>query len=277
MLSVTDISQYLYCPRRFYLEKVKGIKKPPNKAMIKGMIRHQIVEEFSNNEKHIITSLTDNRENRYGIIMKFQNTLNRIIKQNFLKNQSLINKFSISENELKEQINKSMNKEILLRTSSVLNTLRQGFLGNALWYNLTPKYISEMRLFSQNLNLKGRADRVMFSNIRDIENSTIIPYELKTRATDKVWPSDKIQITSYAILLEEKYNKKISLGILEAGDNKTEIPITQDLRDKTLNLISEIRSLLTASMPTKEQLKHPSNFSKCRKCEYKKDCEDMEQ
>jgi CRISPR/Cas system-associated exonuclease Cas4 (RecB family) len=51
VLSITDITSYLYCPRKFYLKKVRGIKEKPNQAMIKGRLKHEILDIFNKMKK----------------------------------------------------------------------------------------------------------------------------------------------------------------------------------------------------------------------------------
>lgn len=267
MLNVTDLSSYLYCPRKFYLKKVLGLKEPPTKPMIEGKIRHEVREKFSNKEKQIIESFTE-QIGQNQIISTFQEILNNLSEIIFEKNSPLIKEFSISKNELNKKIKTSMENEIILRSEAIKKTIDKGFFGKDLYKKLTPKYISEMRIFSEKIGLKGRADRVMISE------NTIIPFELKTRQQDQIYPSDEIQITSYAMLLEEKYNKPIPIGILEAGNTKHEIKITSEMKTKVTDLINEINNLLKQENPNP---KFPSNFSKCQLCKWTEKCEEIEE
>ena len=49
LLNVTDLSSYLYCPRQFYIKKIFNLREPPSQPMIKGKIKHEIIEKFSKN------------------------------------------------------------------------------------------------------------------------------------------------------------------------------------------------------------------------------------
>ena len=280
ILNVTDLSSYLYCPRQFYLTKIIGLRQPPTKPMIEGSIRHKVREMFANNEEKLFANLELINHNltKQKIIDFYQNFLNQIIKITFNNSQKMILAFEINPAEIREKIINSMENEIKLRAESVENTIKLGFTGKQLWENLTPKYISEMPLISENLGLKGRADRVMF----DKNQETIVPYELKTRTADKIWESDEIQITAYAMLLEEKYNKKIPLGILEAGNQTHELEITETSKQKVRDLINEINQLIQLSQSNSEtnkkpEPKFPSSFSKCQKCSWKDQCDKLEE
>ena len=270
MLNVTDLSAYLYCPRQFYLTKIIGLRQPPTQPMTEGLIRHKVREMFAKNEEKLFENLEliNHDLTKQKIISFYQNFLNSIIKTTFDQNQKLILGFQINPAELREKIIKSMENEISLRAKSVENTIKLGFTGKQLWENLTPKYISELPLISESLGLKGRADRIM------LEKETIIPFELKTRTAEKVYPSDEIQLTAYAMLLQEKYNKPIPIGILEAGDQIHEIQITEESKQKVRDLIIEINNLITSSKSeNKIEPKFPSSFFKCQKCSWEEQCQ----
>ena len=271
MLNVTDLSSYLYCPRKFYLQKIKGIRTPPTKPMIEGLIRHEVIEKFANNEKYIILNFTQKLE-KQDIVNSFQNLLNNLNEIIIEKHRPKINQFSISPRELIKKINLQMQNDFQLRANAISNTMQGGFLGAELWANLKPKYFSEMRLASEKLGLKGRADRVM------IADETIIPFELKTREAEKIYPSDEIQLTAYAMLLEEKYNQPIPLAILESGNTKHELTITQENKNKVIELIKEINELIrksTSQTGYRPNPKFPSSFAKCQICELGEECENL--
>lgn len=246
-----------------------GLKQPPTKPMIEGSIRHKVREMFAKNEEKLFQNLELINHNltKQKILSFYQNFLNEIIKTTFNNSQKLILAFEINPAEIREKIIKSMENKIKLRAQAVENTIKLGFTGKQLWENLTPKYISELPLFSESLGLKGRADRIM------LDKEKIVPYELKTRTTETIYPSDEIQITSYAMLLEEKYNKPIPFGILEAGNQIHEIQITEANKQKVRDLINEINNLIQSSnSENKIEPKFPSNFSKCQKCSWEEEC-----
>ena len=250
---------YLYCPRKFFLQKIVGIPKPASKEMIEGRIRHEILETFSKREQAFVESLESGDKEK--IISIYQQLLSALINQSFQKNRSQIFAFKISSENLQNKILFQMQKEIELRADSISEALKSGFIGKSLWENLKPKYLSEFEVFSETLGLKGRIDRLVVGD-------EIIPFELKTREAEKIYESDEIQVTAYAMLLEERFQRKINLGVVEAGNKRHEINISQDLRNKVFSLIEEINSL-------KDNPKFPFNFSKCQKCNYKKECDEL--
>ncbi|MFH1500523.1 MAG: CRISPR-associated protein Cas4 [archaeon] len=171
-------------------------------------------------------------------------------------NSSLFLKFNIDKNEFASSINKLMDSEISLRSTSVSAGIKKGLLGKELWRGITPKYLSEYKIQSENLGLRGRIDRIKFEG-------EVVPFEVKTRAG--VYESDKLQLAAYALLLEEEFNKKVSTGVIEHTEGKEEIFIEQALKDKVLEIADVIRKM-------KDSPEMPSNFNKCEKCFYKQKC-----
>lgn len=265
LLNVTDLSAYMYCARKFYLEKVTGLKQPANKAMTEGLIRHNVLEEFNNKEEDLVCSFGSLEKRQ--VLEKFNALLELCIKKVFGENVEKIKQFEIDIKELHEKIVDAMQREIIPRTNSIDDAIRKGYTGKEIWENLEPKYISEMWLISRNLGLKGRADRVMIS-----KEEGIIPFELKTRVADKVWPSDEIQITCYSMMLEEKFGKEISSGILETGNVRHIVQIDDTKRKKVRNTIEEVREVLEG-----KNLKFPNSFGKCQSCPWQKECGELKE
>ncbi|MFZ5955810.1 MAG: PD-(D/E)XK nuclease family protein [Nanoarchaeota archaeon] len=267
LINVTDLSSYIYCPRKYYLEKIKGLKQAPTKVMIEGKIRHEILEEFGKTELKFLENfeLINKEFTKKKMLICYENFVKKIIEDNFKKNMHIIKNFKINENEFASIIFESMKEEIELRAESVDNAIKKGFFGKELILNLIPKYASEFYLESETLGIKGRADRIVFS---DLTNKNIIPFELKTREIQKIYLSDEIQLACYSLLLEEKFCTKIPVAILQAGNKKFEVLISSELRQKVFDLIEQIRDI-------EKNLVFPSNFSKCQTCAYEKECGEL--
>jgi CRISPR/Cas system-associated exonuclease Cas4 (RecB family) len=257
IFNVSELSMYLYCPRQFYLEKVLGIRKPATKEMVEGRIIHSVVEEFSAREPEVleIIEVFDRRK----IFELFLQLVQRVKQDVFRKNSKSAYLFHIDLKELEKKIDKLLEKEILLRVEAIENTMKKGFVKNELVTNLSPRYLSEYPLFSEALGLRGRADRLVIGD-------DLVLYELKTRDMDRVYESDEIQIAAYALLVEEKFNKKPSLCILEAGNQGFEIN-TNSKKDKVFQVIEEMKNVIK-----EKKAKFPSNFAKCKNCKLKEEC-----
>jgi len=258
MITISDIVSWLYCPRKLYLSVVKGIRGPPNKLMIEGKLRHNILESFSNREENLVKNIVkDSLPEEF--LLSYQSFLRDIAKEVFMKNNNLIDSFSIDRTELFKKILQNFEEDMKIRVLSIKQGILDGFLGEDLWKNLKPKYISEMKLESEILGLKGRIDRVEFNEDK------IIPYELKSR-DNKIFFSDEIQLTAYAMLLEDNYKKIISEGMIECSGKKQKTEIKEENKIIVLDIAEKIRNI------DKNVPEMPSNFGKCSKCDLREDC-----
>jgi len=258
LINVSDISSYLYCPRKLYLSIVSGIKSPANKLMIEGKLRHNILESFSKKEESLVKNIMKDCQSE-ELLLAYQTFLRDIAKEIFMKNNNMIECFSIDRTELFKKILQNFEEDMNIRIVSIKKTISEGFFGEELWKNLKPRYISEMKLESELLGLKGRIDRVEFNE------SNIIPYELKSR-DNKIFFSDEIQLTAYAMLLEDNYKKIIQEGVIECSGKKQRIEIKPENKSIVLEIAEKIRNI-DSNVP-----EMPSNFGKCAKCDLREDC-----
>jgi len=258
MITISEIVSYLYCPRKLYLSVVKGIRGPPNRLMMEGKLRHNILESFSNREENLVNQIIKNQELE-ELLLTYQVFLREIAREIFIKNNNLIESFSIDRTELFKKILQNFEEDMKIRVLSIKQGISKGFFGEELWKNLKPKYISEMKLESEILGLKGRIDRVEFNEDK------IIPYELKSR-DNKIFFSDEIQLTAYAMLLEENYKKIISEGMIECSGKKQKTEIKEENKIIVLDIAEKIRNI------DKNVPEMPSNFGKCSKCDLREEC-----
>lgn len=256
IINITDITEYLYCPRKVYLKLVKGIRTPPTQRMINGMLRHKVFDLFNKNEKVLVESINLKIPEK-EIKKLYETLLIDITKEVLMQNQTLAGNFRIDEKEFSNSISKTINPEIDLRVSAVSKTLEKGFLGKELWRNLMPKYLTEYKIESQELGLRGRIDRIMFSE-------SPVPIEIKTR--EKIYDSDKIQLAGYALLLEKEFGKQINKGVVEFMGKREDIELTEELKNQVLEIAEKLRNLI------EENAGMPSNFKKCENCELKENC-----
>lgn len=258
IINITDITEYLYCPRKVYLKLVKGIRFPPTKKMILGMLRHKVFDIFNKNEQVLVSGIKS-KITEAEIKKLYENLINNITKETLILNQNLVLKFNINKEEFSSSVLKTSIPEINLRIPAILKTIDSGFLGKELWRNLKPKYLTEFKIESFNLGLRGRVDRIKFED-------SISPIERKSR--EKIYESDKIQLAGYALLLQEEFGKPVNEGIIEIMGKQEPVLLDENLKNKVLEIADKIRNLQEDNAFT------PSNFQKCENCEFKQDCEE---
>ena len=254
MINVTDITTYLYCPRKIYLKLVKGIKSPPNKAMILGFLKHKIFDIFNKSESAIVSGITQPLV-KNQIISLYNDSLKKIIMETSENYNNMMAKFNISSENLSQQTLDFLKKDLNLRSETITKSLSLGYRGKELWRNLKPKYLTEFQIISEDLGLKGRVDRIKLEG-------EILPYEIKTR--DEIYESDKIQLAAYSLLLEEEFGKKIEKGIIETKSKEQEIPITKEMKSQVLEIAEKIRNIKEGGFQ--------NNFQKCKSCGLSENC-----
>src|SRR3989338_6843596 len=134
-------------------------------------------------------------------------------------------------------------EESTTRSSNVFNFIEaNNVFGRELWDRLTPKIISELRIESEGLRLKGIIDQV------HIYENGYVPFELKTGRTpqDGVWPSHRIQIAAYSMLLQEKFSKEVKEGYVVYLDTKEkrQIAINPFMKEEVKQVVDKIMVLI---------------------------------
>ncbi len=261
LINVSDIVSYLYCPRKLYLTKIKRIPSPQTPEMIKGRLKHEILEDFSRKEKEFVSSIDRDYE-KLDLVFMYENLLTAIAQEVLDWNKNLLNSFRINSEEILKKTIKDFTEDIKIRVEAIKEKLKENLFGEELWKNLDKIYLSEIPLESENLGLKGRVDRIMISK----KDNTITPFELKSRE-GQIYQSDELQLTAYAMLLEERYKTKIEKGIVEASSLKKEIIITKENRELVLEILDEIKALKEDFPPMML-----SNFNKCKSCSLNEIC-----
>jgi len=266
MLSVTDLSSYLYCSRKLYLQKVLGLYEPLKEVTFKGSFRHELHDLASKADEEIVKSIKQKfslEEIKELYLLKYKEILRRVI----LNNKELLKKFDLNEKDVFARNIPVIEEEADLRATNVHKTIVDfNVIGDELWEKLTPKIISELRIEDPELGLKGIIDQIYQYE------AGLVPIELKTGKAPRegVWPGHKIQITAYALLLEGKFNQEIKEGFIHylEAEQKRHIPINAFLRLEVKELINKVNSLLQAV----EIPDFCGNDNKCRVCGLKENC-----
>jgi len=263
IISVSDLNSWLYCPRKLYLIRVKKMQIAPNRNLVIGKIKHNILESFSKREEHFISSIEKDYD-KLDLLFMYEDFLRSIADLVFAENMEMIERFMIDREDIFKKTLRDFSEDIKLRIASIKEAIKKGYLKEKIYPHLDSIYLSELRLESPAYGLRGRVDRILVSR----KDNSIVPFELKSRE-EKIFHSDEIQLTAYAMLLEDHYKINIPRGIIEVGNKRQEIEITNVNKDEVLKLANEIRNLQNPNtLPPPIQ----SNFNKCKNCEFKEAC-----
>ena len=270
-ISVSLLSSYLYCSRKLFLEKVLMLEEPPKESLVMGSIRHEAYDNINKKEEEIVTSIKK-KIDLESIREIYKREYLKILRKSIANNKKRLNDVNMNMLDAYRKSFPFIMEESESRANNIFSFIEMNnVFGEELWEKLTPKIISELRVESDDLGLKGIIDQV------HIYGNDYVPFELKTGRTpsDGVWPSHRIQIAAYSLLLQERFNKQIKEGFVFYLDTKEKrhISINPFMKEEVKNIVSEIMELLEK----KELPDFCSNQNKCRKCGLKQTCYNEEE
>lgn len=260
LINVSDIANYVVCPTKIYYKLVLGKREKFNEALAFGKIKHKFMEEINKVEEKIFCEIRKD-EKFENIERRFEEKYNEIFDKIVEKYGSIIDKFSLKE-KIENELGKIKKEEIKIKARLARKFVKLGFYGSELWQVVMPKFISEVEVRSFVLGLKGRIDKIR------IDNDGFFPYEIKSRAySNKIWLSEKLQLTGYALLMERKFKTNIDYGFLKFKDKVVKINIRNSLREKLLELKDEINEMIkNKSMPEVKEK------AICKNCSFRNLC-----
>ena len=270
-ISVSLLSTYLYCSRKLFLEQVLLLEEPPKESIVMGSIRHETYDNINKKEEEIVTSITK-KVPLESIQALYKKEYLAILRKAIVSNRKRLEEVNINMLDAYKKSFPFIMEESDTRANNIFNFVEANkVFGEELWQKLTPKILSELRVQSDELKLRGVIDQV------HVYDNEYVPFELKTGRTpsDGVWPSHRIQIAAYSLLLQERFNKEIKEGFVVYLDTKEKrhIAINPFMKQEVKQIVDEIIALLES----KELPDFCNNENKCRKCGLKQTCYNEEE
>lgn len=267
MVSVTDLSSYLYCARKLYLNKVLKIYEPIKEAMVKGTIRHETHEEINKIEEKLVKSITE--DNFKLTSEKYKLTYSEILRNVIRKNRSKLLMFNLEPQTMFKLTWPLILKESVTRSQNILNFIgKHRIFENELWEKLTPKIQSEVRINDDELQLRGIIDQIA------VYGDQVVPFELKTGSMPEegMWPGHKIQLQAYMVLLKNK-GKTIKEGFVRYLDHEQDRQIVFNpfVEEDVKKAIKKVLEILNSDTPPEIC----ENTNKCENCGLKAKCYDL--
>ena len=267
-IPVSMLSAYLYCSRKLFIEEVLMVEEPDKESLVMGSIRHETYDNINKKEEAIAISITKS-EPFENIQALYRKEYLAILRKAIVNNKKRLENVSLGMLEAYRKSFPFIMEESSMRAFNIFNFIEaNNVFGDELWQKLTPKIISELRVESDELKLKGVIDQV------HVYDNDYVPFELKTGRTpsDGVWPSHRIQVAAYSLLLQEKFKKQIKEGFVVYLDTKEKrhIAINPFMKEEVKQIVNDILELLEK----KELPDFCSNQNKCRKCGVKQTCYD---
>lgn len=271
-IPVSLLSTYSYCSRKLFLERVLLLEEPPKESIVTGTIRHKTYDDINKKEEEIVTSITK-KATLESMQALYRKEYLAILKKVIVDNKKKLEEVNINVLEAYKRNFPYIMDESTIRANNVFSFIEaNNVFGKELWQKLTPKIISELKLESEELKLIGKIDQLHI-----YDNNEYIPFELKTGRTpsEGVWPSHRIQIAAYSLLLQEHFKRPIKEGFVVYLDTKEKrhIEINPFMREEVMQIVNDVLALLES----KELPDFCNNENKCRKCGLKETCYNEEE
>ncbi len=207
-IPVTHLQSFIFCPRLLYRKAIFGMKTT-NAALVLGQVRHTFHDLANKYEKNIIVHLPK-WESTDEVVSTFSSAYINLLKMAIASHAGSIRTVGLNPKDVMEKINKPVVREAAEKAESIAEFGNQNkVFGEDLWERL-PKAITELKVTSSKLRLQGTVDRV------EVNNDAIQLVELKTGKAPRqgVWPSHRLQVAAYMMLLGEKFNKPVEKAIV---------------------------------------------------------------
>ncbi len=226
MIRVSDITTYLKCPRMCYFVN-KG---------------HSLVNDITPGylERIILKELAFT----YGSAFNAEDTLS------FLNHElnRISNEIRIIYREELSGIDDDTLANSVSGVRSYLEDICSNLSSNGDFY-ASESVQDEPLLQSEKFGLSGSLDRLIKIN------DCFVPLIIKTgnMPQNGVWHADRLQLTAYAILVEEKYNSIVQRGFVDYArwGMVREVTIKRHERRKVLQIRDKIKKIYDGFMPEK--------------------------
>lgn len=256
-VNASDLSQYVFCPRAIYLSRVLGVKPKPTPEKEKGIVGHAIRKELSLRHGRILRKASSPEDIEPLLEKEFDAVM---LEAPAIYRQKLS---GIDVDAYFQALRGELAREMKMLAGELTAMVEEMGLKSAVEY-ATPWKI-EYSLSSDLINLSGRVDKVFL-------RETHVPVEIKTGKTpDRVWEGDRLQVTAYVMLLEEKFGEQIQHGFVEYTQDHSTKPVlaTEKTRREVLSIRDDVLEILEGQTPV--VCSHGSG-RKCESCGFMDEC-----
>jgi CRISPR-associated exonuclease Cas4 len=242
MIRVSDITTYLKCPRMCYFTN-KGHEFI--KEVTPEYLQRLLLKELA-----LTYGMTFNKEDGLSILDGELNRISDEIRVIYRAELVEIDDFTLSN--------------AVSGVRSCLGNICSNLSSNGDFYANSPVEVEPL-LFSEKFGLTGSPGKLIKIN------DAMIPSITKTGAMPEngVWQGDRLQLTAYAMLVEEKYDSVVTFGFVEYArwGKVREVTIKRSERRKVLQIRDRLKKIQDGFMPEKPQ------DAPCERCGFTGMCE----
>ncbi len=242
MIRVSDLTVYLKCPKMCYFV-IKGHDLTKNTSP-------EYLERIILKELALAYEFAFDSDDKLNFLNSELERLSKEIRIIYPTELSGVNNAELASSILNIG---SLLENICLNLSSIGD-----------FYNYKSVHIEPL-LISEKFGLTGSPDKLIQIN------DELIPSIIKTGKMPEngVWQSDRLQLTAYAVLIEEKYDTVVERGFVEYArwGKIREIAIRRHERRKVLQIREKIKKIQNGCMPEKPK------DAPCNYCRFNEMCE----
>ena len=251
-IPVSAVLAYLYCPRLAYLKyRLRLRMDMPTKSQVRGVLVHKVLEGLFMHEHALASNFRagEGASKLYSRYVKIGLKLTWSLMKGH--DAEAVFKLGLTSEDAVNMVKPVVFKRAYMYVSELLKLhLETGLEGRQLAETFIPRRESEVMVRSLGLGLSGVVDLVEEHR----------PLEIKTGVVER--ESHVIQVTLYALLLEDAYGITVREGYIYYADipRLVKIPVTKRLRVKALELKEKASRLITSGDPPSKVTCHPKCF-----------------
>ncbi len=242
LISVTDMCAFRFCPRSLYIKLVLKLREPAKPVMVLGSIRHKVYEEAAKKEEDLVSQVVGDMK-RQEILQMFSNAYNAVLNKSICSYLPQLESLKMDKEEVTVKLQQDVAGQAIERADEIVSfSSRTGLFGKELWEKLSPKILSELRVSSEKLRLKGIVDRI------EVHGSEYVPVEIKTgkAPNEGVWPDHRLQLSAYMLMLSEKFKANIKEGLVNyvAAGQSRQVVMNPFMEYEVTEAVNDVFSLL---------------------------------
>ncbi|MBI4438522.1 Dna2/Cas4 domain-containing protein [Candidatus Woesearchaeota archaeon] len=247
LISVTDLSAYIYCPKSLYMQRVQGVVQPATSHMILGGIKHKVMEQIATTEKEAFLKI--NRDSTQPELKKALTDLYAdVLEAELDRKSSLLKQFGLSQEQAFTQMKAVLDSIAESKAEPVLQfAAANNVYGHELWETLVPKTLAEVRVASKELSLRGIIDKV------ELYPDRCVTHEIKTGKAphEGVWPSHRIQVSAYCMLAERRFNVQSNESYIDYVSEKKKRLVVMNpfMRQEVIDTTQKVITIIESKRP----------------------------
>ncbi|MEA1869906.1 MAG: CRISPR-associated protein Cas4 [Euryarchaeota archaeon] len=248
---VSDLVTYLRCPRLVYFRSRHNDREPVERDVDARYLAHLLSKELALTYHRAAASTGED------VAEVLRTELDRIVNELPIIYRAEL--AGVDRSMIRDAAEGIDTGTIGSRIADVIRKTGR----DELLARITPCAV-EYAIYSDALGLAGSPDKLVRVGDR------VLPYMIRTGKAPEngVWKPDRLQITAYAMLVEERFGQAVEYGFVEYARffEMREVVIKSRDRRRVLELRNRVRMIKGGRMPDRSQ------DAPCELCAFKEDC-----